>query len=594
MVRRLAVLLFTAAALLGATVASTAQAAPVAPFDHAGRWLTDAEGRVLILHGVNMVYKRPPYTPAAAGFDDEDAAFLADEGYDTVRVGVIWKAVEPSPGVYDDAYLTAIKGTVDTLQRHGIVSVIDFHQDLYNERFQGEGAPDWAVLDDGLPAEPKLGFPGNYLAQPATQRAFDHFWDNDPGPGGVGLQDRFAAAWRHTAQFFRGNPGVLGHELFNEPWPGTTWALCGNAATGCPVFEGKLTTFVERVTKAIRTVDPDVLVMYEPQPLFNNGVKTVMGKIDDPHLVFAFHDYCLSATNSGSDAGCAPFDDLVFANAEQRSKDTGDALLMTEWGSIDAPDVLTNNVERADRNRVGWQYWSYCRCDAPTDTGGEGASIVLDPRKAPTGENIKASKLKILSRPHPRAVAGTPTAWTWDGTTFKVGWTVAAPDGSGARARAAGATPRTELAVPRRQFPDGYGARVDGGAIVSSPGASVLRVVACPGVSSVRVTVSAKDRTSTASCRIAVRRFALRLDIRHAPLVPGRRVLVTVRVRRKATGKAVPGATVRLGAHSVKTNGAGTARVRVLVGRRGLTLRVTAPGAVGRTVRLAAGSRRRP
>ena len=31
----------------------------------------------------------------------------------------------------------------------------------------------WAVIDDGLPAEPKLGFPGNYLGMPALQRAFD-------------------------------------------------------------------------------------------------------------------------------------------------------------------------------------------------------------------------------------------------------------------------------------------------------------------------------------------------------------------------------------------------------------------------------------
>ncbi len=580
MSRRLAVLLSATVALLAA-MATTSVAAPVSPFDHKGRWLTDAQGRVLILHGVNMVPKRPPYTPAAAGFDEEDAVFLAHEGYDTVRVGVIWKAVEPSPGVYDDAYLTAIKGTVDTLARHGILSVIDFHQDLYNERFQGEGAPDWAVLDDGLPAEPKLGFPGNYLGQLATQRAFDHFWDNDPGPGGVGIQDRFAAAWRHTAAFFKGTPGVLGHELFNEPWPGTTWALCTNPVTGCPVFEGKLTRFVQRVTSAIRTVDPDVLVMYEPQPLFNNGVKTVMGKIDDPHLVFAFHDYCLTATNTSSDDGCAPFDDLVFQNAEQRSKDTGDALLMTEWGSIDAPDVLQDNVERADRNRVGWQYWSYCRCDAPTDTGGEGASIVFDPRKTPTGANIKASKLKILSRPHPRAVAGTPTAWTWDGTTFKVAWTVA--DGvTGTR--------RTEIAMPRRQFPHGYGAHVDGGAVASSPGAGVLRVVACPGASTVRVTVSAEDRTTTATCRVAPRRLGLR--IRHGRLVPGRSGPVSVRVTERS-GRPVAGATVTIGRVTAKTNRGGNAVLRVRVPRAGaLRLRVVAPGATGRTVSLAVGSRR--
>jgi endoglycosylceramidase len=38
---------------------------------------------------------------------------------------------------------------VTTLASHGIVSLLDFHQDLYNEAFQGEGAPAWAVQQAG-------------------------------------------------------------------------------------------------------------------------------------------------------------------------------------------------------------------------------------------------------------------------------------------------------------------------------------------------------------------------------------------------------------------------------------------------------------
>src|SRR5438552_4001293 len=34
------------------------------PADHRGRWLTDQYGRVVILHGVNMTNKLPPYDPA--------------------------------------------------------------------------------------------------------------------------------------------------------------------------------------------------------------------------------------------------------------------------------------------------------------------------------------------------------------------------------------------------------------------------------------------------------------------------------------------------------------------------------------------------
>src|SRR4029079_10345734 len=144
--------------------------------------------------------------------------------------------------------------TERTLGRHGVFSLLDFHQDLYNERFQGEGWPNWAVQDDGLP-NPENGFPGNYLTNPALNRAFDHFWANDPGPGGVGLQDRYAAAWGHVAARFRENPYVLGYDLLQEPWPGSNWQQCATP-TGSPAFDAVMSGFVRRMLTAIRAVDP--------------------------------------------------------------------------------------------------------------------------------------------------------------------------------------------------------------------------------------------------------------------------------------------------------------------------------------------------
>ena len=100
-----------AAALATISLAPAAQAGPTAPLGHSGRWITDAKGRVAILHGVNMVNKQPPYAPSAQGFGDDDAAFLQRYGFDTVRLGLIYKAVEPTPGTYADAYLNAIAAT---------------------------------------------------------------------------------------------------------------------------------------------------------------------------------------------------------------------------------------------------------------------------------------------------------------------------------------------------------------------------------------------------------------------------------------------------------------------------------------------------
>jgi endoglycosylceramidase len=474
--------------LILAAGAAPANAAVAPPVDHAGRWITDARGRVVIVHGVNMVYKRPPYAPDAIGFDDADAAFLAREGFNAVRLGVIWKAVEPQPGVYDDAYLDRIAKTVAVLRRRNILTQLDFHQDQLNERFYGEGFPDWAIQDDGLPNKPDFGFGPNYLLLASLERAFDHFWANDPGPDGVGLQDHYAAAWRHVAQRFRGDRGLLGYDLFNEPFPGTVWEPCVSL-TGCPEFDAKLSAFNAKVIGAIRSVDPRGLAWYEPNVIFNNGPATHVVSGGDRHAGFSFHDYCLFEPQTRSNTGCDPFDDLVFANAEKHVAGTGDALMLTEFGATDDAGNNEAMVDRADRTRVSWMWWAYCGCDDPTTSGpGTAQALVLDPSRPPTGDNLQTAKLDTVVRPYPRLVSGTPRSWSFarDTKTFRAEYINARTGGAGAFA----AWARSEFLVPARQYPDGYAAQVSGGAITSSPGATVLRVAACPGATTIRVTVT--------------------------------------------------------------------------------------------------------
>jgi hypothetical protein len=53
--------------LMGA-LAPAARSAPMLPLGHSGRWITDSAGRVVIVHGTNMVYKLPPYYPGSKTF----------------------------------------------------------------------------------------------------------------------------------------------------------------------------------------------------------------------------------------------------------------------------------------------------------------------------------------------------------------------------------------------------------------------------------------------------------------------------------------------------------------------------------------------
>ena len=45
--------------------------------------------------------------------------FLRDNGFNSVRLGIMWAGVEPIRGQYDESYLLSIKRTVNLLCQHG-------------------------------------------------------------------------------------------------------------------------------------------------------------------------------------------------------------------------------------------------------------------------------------------------------------------------------------------------------------------------------------------------------------------------------------------------------------------------------------------
>jgi endoglycosylceramidase len=487
----IAVLALLASATTALAASLAQRAGPQGPLGHAGRWIVDRDGRAVILHGINMVFKRPPYAPDATGFGADDAAFLRRYGFNTIRLGLIYKGIEPQPGSYDEAYLARIARSERLLARERVFSQLDFHQDLYNERFSGEGWPDWAVLDDGVSAEPLTGFPGSYLTSPGLNRAFDNFWANAPGPGGIGLVDRYAAAWRQVAARFRDRPHVMGYDLLNEPWPGSEWPICAQPA-GCPGFDqGQLSDFYEAVIAAIRKADRRNLIWYEPAVPFNFGSDSSVDGLADPRLGFSFHVYCLTGAAGGgsSSPSCEASDNLVFDNADRQAEQTGSALLLSEFGATDENDVNHRIVESADRHMVSWQYWHYCGCEDPTTQAGPGSAtqaVVLDPRRPPRGDNLKHAKLRVLVRPYPQAVAGTPLRFSFEPTKrrFELVYSKTHASGEGHFRRGL-----TDVFVPRLHYRSGYRVRVSGAERLSRANRQHLILRAHPKAKRVRVVV---------------------------------------------------------------------------------------------------------
>lgn len=497
-------LLVAAAALLllGASTASAAQGA----YGRAGRWITDDAGRVAVLNGWNIVNKRPPYTPEAIGFGADDAAFIRSQGFNTVRLGVVWKALEPTPGHYDEAYLDSIERTYDLLAAQGIAVLLNFHQDMYNERFQGQGFPDWTVLGDArwLP-KTRLGFPVNYAFSYALQRAYDHFWNNERVTDGRRVWDAYAQAWAHVAARFAGKPELLGYNLMNEPFAGTGAYPCFKKMQGCPRFDRhRLTPFHRTVVQAIRGVDQRAIVWYMPMVTFNFGITTSHGDLQDDRAGFAFNTYCqytpanlplglLTYYHLGK--GCERIVSLVMDFAGAQADRYDDAVLMTEWGGADDPANFEADARQAERHMLSWQQWAYWNADPSGARPKEG--VIVDPAMPPVGDNVRTARLALSARVHPAAVSGTPTSWRWDPVARRFTLTYST-------LRAAQLVDRfgdgaeTVIEIPPTTFPADYAASATGARVTSPPGARQLTLAACPGATDVSVTVTAGTTTDAA------------------------------------------------------------------------------------------------
>jgi endoglycosylceramidase len=444
---------------------------PVGPLSHAGRWLTDAAGRVVLLHGVNMVEKQAPYYPSAFGFSDQDASFLAANGLYLVRLGVLATGLMPRPGQLDQSYLDHLAATVQDLARHHVFVLLDLHQDGFGPSVGSDGFPPWMTLT-GTATNNHVGFPLYYTSDPATQQAFQSLWDDSRVPGGRPLQQYVAQMVQALARRFAHDPAVVGYDVFNEPWPGTTWVPC-LAPSGCPSLDRmELDPFYARVDRALRSVDHRHLLLVEPFSLFNLGAATSVSlPASDPLGGLSFHQYALSPQGAAQ----------VLSNAISWSSATGGALVATEWGASTDAAAIASQAGQLDLGLVPWAFWAFTE------------ELVSDLSRAPTGANVVASTRQALVRPYPLVVAGTPLSVSYDPATRQLAasWSTLEPDG---RRAAEGA--QTTVEVPPFDYPGGYSAEALGARVVSGPCSPLLRLRALPGARTVTLSVRPGGRCS--------------------------------------------------------------------------------------------------
>ncbi len=175
-------------------------------------------GRSILPVGAHFVPVQGPDWPWRVDAGAFDAAFaqMAAAGLDAVRIDLLWSAVEPEPGRYDDAHLAVLDQVLEAARRHGL----GLHPTFFIGGEVGDAYWDVPWRDGRQPH-----------ADPEMRR----------------LQVEHA---RTIARRWRGDPAVLAWDLTDEP---PYWLFRDTSDDDARAWTSEL-------VDALRADDPDHLI----------------------------------------------------------------------------------------------------------------------------------------------------------------------------------------------------------------------------------------------------------------------------------------------------------------------------------------------
>jgi len=371
-----------------------ASAAPKPPHVvHAGEraFISDGQGREILLRGINSnsLIEYPDNFQQTIPMKKGDFAEMSALGFNFLRLPINWSRLEPQPDRFSPSYLKQIKVIVDRAQAQGMSVLIDFHQDRYNKNLrppdEADGAPEWATDTDGQPCTV-----GAFFTSPCSVAAYDHFWNNDV-VAGKPLQTHYLEAMLKVSKHLRGETGLLGLELMNEPTFGSTTP---------PAFEQQqLWPFYDRMINGLRRSGDKRMLWFEPNIMRDvldfDVAKPDQPFSDDGNLVYAPHIYTGTFNGGGAEELIAS-----YAKAQEEADAYGTAWVDGEWGggSDEAAESLRAlHVQLQDQYRVGSGFWMWKQKSGfyNWQTVNEDGSLRSDSMRAQT-----------LSQPHADRIPG--------------------------------------------------------------------------------------------------------------------------------------------------------------------------------------------
>ena len=387
--------------------------------DPTNRFILDKHGRYSIFHGGNVVVKLPPYLPILDKFDYQyslntphDLETMKRLGFNSVRLGVIWEAVEKAPGVYDDEYLDKVEQIINTLGENGIYTMVDAHQDVFSRQFCGEGVPYFYVNEMGYDKKCDasaltriLDFVGvcktiedfnfrfdenglpliedcvthnfqDYHFIAGFSSAYRNFYENR-----ANIQDKFVEFWKKVVTRFKDNEYILGYDLWNEPAPGGPMEDIKSFIPGRPDIKDILPVY-RKVDIELRKIKPNYILFFENTPV--PDILPVFGGLflgsmdekpagDDVPQVYNFHTYCcLSGTDTCAHGEasydksikvCPTFHQKQFKKEIKTAEKLNVPMFLSEFGacsdSLACYNEIISVMKITEENFISWSYWNY-------------------------------------------------------------------------------------------------------------------------------------------------------------------------------------------------------------------------------------------